>query len=217
MSVSRLLRRLPKILAVFAALVVTAAPSAEAGIIQITDFTGGNVGAHGGGWTWDQTNRDLLLGSNTSSDYLFQDLGVLNAKNIAGATSLSLTGSWFPAGVNGDFIVRLYNQGTPKASAFFSFGEFAGGHTISKTLNWEPNVSNTNVDQWQIIGNGNSSNAAGDIVLTNLTVSTGAVPEIDPASAGATLAMLVGALGLLERRCRRLRIGRERAASAAAA
>jgi hypothetical protein len=62
-----------------------------------------------------------------------------------------------------------------------------------------------------IIGNGNSDSAAGSFTPTNLSVSTNAVPEIDPASAGATLAMLVGAIGLFERRYRRLRIGCERA------
>ena len=207
MSLSRLLRRLPQILAVVAALALTIAPRAEAGIIQVTDFTAaqGTVGTYGGNWTWDQTNRDLgLLFSNTSSDYLFQSLSVLNRKDIAGATSLNLTGDWSPVSGNGDFIVRLAYEGATKASAFFSFGEFTGGQTITKTLNWEPNVSGTVVDQVYIIGNGNADSVAGNILLTNLTVSTGAVPEIDPASAGATLAMLFGAFGLLERRGRRV-------------
>ena len=220
MSIPRLIRRLPQILAVVAALVVMSAPRAEAGIVQVTDFTAakGTISVNGGGWQWDQTNRDLgLLFSNTSDDYLFQQLSLFNRKDIAGATSLNLTGDWVSVLGNGDFIVRLAYEGTTKASAFFSFGEFTGGQTITKTLSWEPTVAGTDVDQVYIIGNGNSASAAGNILLTNLTVSTGAVPEIDPASAGAALAMLVGSLGLIERRSRRLWIARRDSTPATAA
>jgi hypothetical protein len=210
MSLPRLIRSLPQILAVVAAIFFTGAPQAEAGIIQVTDFTAakGTISVNGGGWQWDQTNRDLGLLSNTSNDYLFQQLSLFNRKDIAGATSLNLTGDWVSVSGNGDFIVRLAYEGTTKASAFFSFGEFTGGQTITKTLSWEPTVAGTDVDQVYIIGNGNSASAAGNILLTNLTVSTGAVPEIDPASANATLAMLFGSLGLIERRSRRLWIAR---------
>jgi hypothetical protein len=96
MSLPRLIRSLPQILAVVAAIFFTGAPQAEAGIIQVTDFTAakGTISVNGGGWQWDQTNRDLGLLSNTSNDYLFQQLSLFNRKDIAGATSLNLTGDW---------------------------------------------------------------------------------------------------------------------------
>ncbi len=206
MSLPRLIRSLPQILAVVAAIFFTGAPQAEAGIIQITDFTAarGTISTHG--WTWDQTNREITAPTNTSGDYVLQALyqpGV----NIAGATSISLTGIWSPVLGNGDFLVRLDNNGSSRASAVFSFNEFTGG-AVTKTLTWVSTPANTTIDQVYIIGNGNSTSAAGFFAVTNLSVSTSAVPEIDPASANAALAMLVGSLGLIERRSRRLWIAR---------
>jgi len=55
------------------------------------------------------------------------------------------------------------------------------------------------MDQWQLVGNGFSSGAYSDFYVRNM-VATNAVPEIDPAGIGSILAVVVGALGLLERR-----------------
>lgn len=215
MSLSRLLRRTPRILAVVAALVLTIAPRAEAGIIQVTDFTAAKGTITSFGWVWDQTDREITVTTNTSSDYLLQELYQPNAVNIGGATSISLTGTWTPAIGSGDFLVRLDNNGGSRASAVFSFNEFTGG-AVTKSLNWVSNPANTTIDQVYIIGNGNSASAAGFFAVTNLTVSTGAVPEIDPASAGAAVATLFGALGLFERRGRRMQIARDHATPATA-
>lgn len=184
-------------------------PRADAGIIQITDFTttNGTISALGSQWQWDQANRELLVAPNTPSDYLFQQLDLFSKQDIVGAKSIRLAATWTPFGSSpdGEFIVRLYYEGDTKADALFRFGDFAGGKTVTKALNWttNPNVS-TVIDQWQIIGNGNSTAVSGVLAPTNMSVSTEAVPEIDPASMSGALAMVWGALGLLERR--RLRV-----------
>jgi hypothetical protein len=76
MSLSRPVRRLPKILAVVVALVVTATPSAEAGLIQITDFSDANglISDRPPGYDWTEGYRSIDVISNTSSDYVLQAL-----------------------------------------------------------------------------------------------------------------------------------------------
>jgi hypothetical protein len=150
-----------------AAIAVAAGPRAEAGIVQITDFTlsGGtsSIGAFGF-WQWDQTNRELLVGRNTANDYLFGTIFPGSAPNIQGVTTVSLTAAWTPLDPpntpDGQFILALYNQGDLKASAVYNYGNFASGQTVVKSLTWttDPSLS-TVVDQWQIIGNGNSDQA----------------------------------------------------------
>lgn len=177
---------------------------ASAGIV-ITDFTAGNILPFGGTWLWDSANRDLgVYSSNTTSDYLFQTYGVLDHKNIAGATHLQLTGQWTPAGggnpPDGHFFIDLINNGTLLARANYTYGQFVSGMvTVAAPLAWEPSVPTTTMDQWQLIGNGNSSAAFGDFNLTNM-VATSAVPEIDPSGMGSVLALVGVVLGLLERR-----------------
>jgi hypothetical protein len=208
-----------------AAIAVAAGPRAEAGIVQISDFTltGGtsSITAFGGLWLWDQANRELGVGSNAASDYLFGTIFPGSAPNIQGVTTVSLTAAWTPLDPpntpDGQFILALYNQGDLKASAVYNYGNFASGQTVVKSLTWttDPSLS-TVVDQWQIIGNGNSDQTLGDLVLTNMSVSTSAaVPEIDPGSASAALAVLFGSLGLVERNRRRLPIARRGATAAA--
>jgi len=227
-SLVLVLRQLPRILAVVAAIVVMAGARSDAGIVQITNFnltgtSGGNnttITAFGGDWQWDQASRDLsVVTRNTSSDYLFGVMNSGSAPNITGAKSMSLTATWTPnaSSPDGEFTVELLNNGSLKASALYHFGDFSGGHTVAKNLTWttNPNVS-TVVDQWQIIGNGNSTAANGELVLTTMSVSTDAVPEIDPGSATAALAMVGSALGLLERNRRRLSLARSGAAATAA-
>ena len=223
-SLSRSLGHLSRVLAVMAAIAVAAGPRAEAGIVQITDFTlsGGtsSITAFGGLWLWNQAYRELDVGSNTSSDYLFGTIFPGSAPNIQGVTTVSLTAAWTPLDPpntpDGEFILALLNQGAARASAVYNYGDFAGGQTVIKSLTWATNPANTIVDQWQIIGNGNSDQAFGDLVLTNMSVSTSAaVPEIDPGSASAALAVLFGSLGLVERNRRRLPIARRGATAAA--
>ncbi len=224
-SLSRSLGHLSRVLAVMAAIAVAAGPRAEAGIVQITDFTlsGGtsSITAFGGLWQWDQANRELGVGSNAASDYLFGTIFPGSAPNIQGVTTVSLTAAWTPLDPpntpDGEFILALYNQGALKASAVYNYGDFASGQTVIKSLTWTTNPSvSTVVDQWQIIGNGNSDETLGDLVLTNMSVSTSAaVPEIDPGSASAALAVLFGSLGLVERNRRRLPIARRGATAAA--
>jgi hypothetical protein len=222
MSLPRLIRSLPQIVAVVAALVVTAAPRAEAGIVQITDFSGsnGSIGPHGGDWTWNQGTQVLDVGPNDPDDYLFQQISAITYPDIAGAQTMILSGNWTPLDntiPDGNFIVRLLNTGQLKVSASFSYSEFAGGQTVFKALTWDPSAVNTTVDQWELKGAGNSDQVFGSFNLTNLSVSTSAVPEIDPASANAALAMLFGSLGLIERRSRRLWIARRDSTPATAA
>ncbi len=221
-SLSRSLGHLSRVLAVMAAIAVAAGPRAEAGIVQISDFTltGGtsSITAFGGLWLWDQANRELGVGSNAASDYLFGTIFPGSAPNIQGVTTVSLTAAWtpLPSTPDGEFILALLNQGAARASAVYNYGDFAGGQTVIKSLTWATNPANTIVDQWQIIGNGNSDQAFGDLVLTNMSVSTSAaVPEIDPGSASAALAVLFGSLGLVERNRRRLPIARRGATAAA--
>ena len=223
-SLSRSLGHLSRVLAVMAAIAVAAGPRAEAGIVQITDFTlsGGtsSITAIGGLWQWNQANRELGVDSNAASDYLFGTIFPGSAPNIQGVTTVSLTAAWTPLDPpntpDGQFILALYNQGDLKASAVYNYGNFASGQTVVKSLTWATNPANTIVDQWQIIGNGNSDQAFGDLVLTNMSVSTSAaVPEIDPGSASAALAVLFGSLGLVERNRRRLPIARRGATAAA--
>ena len=222
-SLSRSLGHLSRVLAVMAAIAVAAGPRAEAGIVQITDFTlsGGtsSITAFGGLWQWDQANRELGVGSNAASDYLFGTIFPGSAPNIQGVTTVSLTAAWtpLPTTPDGEFILALLNNGAARASAVYNYGDFAGGQTVIKSLTWTTNSSvSTLVDQWQIIGNGNSDQAFGDLVLTNMSVSTSAaVPEIDPGSASAALAVLFGSLGLVERNRRRLPIARRGATAAA--
>ena len=224
-SRSRSLGHLSRVLAVMAAIAVAAGPRAEAGIVQITDFTlsGGtsSITAIGGLWQWNQANRELGVDSNAASDYLFGTIFPGSAPNIQGVTTVSLTAAWTPLDPpntpDGQFILALYNQGDLKASAVYNYGNFASGQTVVKSLTWttDPSLS-TVVDQWQIIGNGNSDQTLGDLVLTNMSVSTSAaVPEIDPGSASAALAVLFGSLGLVERNRRRLPIARRGATAAA--
>ena len=224
-SRSRSLGHLSRVLAVMAAIAVAAGPRAEAGIVQISDFTltGGtsSITAFGGLWLWDQANRELGVGSNAASDYLFGTIFPGSAPNIQGVTTVSLTAAWTPLDPpntpDGQFILALFNNGAPRASAVYNYGDFASsGQTVIKSLTWATNPANTIVDQWQIIGNGNSDQAFGDLVLTNMSVSTSAaVPEIDPGSASAALAVLFGSLGLVERNRRRLPIARRGATAAA--
>ena len=132
---------------------------------------------------------------------------------------MRLTAAWTPgsSSPNGEFTVQLLNQGALKASALYRFGDFSGGQIVIKSLTWTTNPSvSTVIDQWQIVGNGNSSSVNGALVLTNMSVSTSAaVPEIDPGSASAALAVLFGSLGLVERNRRRLPIARRGATAAA--
>lgn len=222
-SRSRSLGHLSRVLAVMAAIAVAAGPRAEAGIVQISDFTltGGTSSITASGdWVWDQSTRELLLPTqNTSSDYLFGQITNGQGRDIVGAQSMRLTAAWTPgsSSPNGEFTVELLNQSALKASAVYRFGDFAGGQTVIKSLTWTTNPSVTTlVDQWQIVGNGNSSSARGALVLTNMSVSTSAaVPEIDPGSASAALAVLFGSLGLLERNRRRLPIAHREATAAA--
>ena len=156
-----------------------ASVTASATTVPITDFTAGNITPFGGVWLWDSQNRDLgVYSSNTTNDYLYQTYGVLDHKNIAGATALQLTGQWTPAGggnpVDGHFFIDLINNGTLLARANYTYGQFVTGTvTVSAPLIWEPSVPTTFMDQWQLVGNGNSSAAFGDLTLTNLV----AVPE----------------------------------------
>ena len=223
-SLSRSLGHLSRVLAVMAAIAVAAGPRVEAGIVQISDFN--NPGspptsifiATGSAWLWDQQDRELGVALNTSADYMEGNIVSGNSPDIVGAQFMRLTGAWTPepSVPNGEFIVALYFEGNLKASALYRFGDFAGGQTVIKSLTWATNPANTIVDQWQIIGNGNSDQAFGDLVLTNMSVSTSAaVPEIDPGSASAALAVLFGSLGLVERNRRRLPIARRGATAAA--
>ena len=222
-SLSRSLGHLSRVLAVMAAIAVAAGPRAEAGIVQISDFTltGGTSSITAfGDWNWDQLDRERTVPTqNTSSDYLFGQITNGQGRDIVGAQSMRLTAAWTPvsSSPNGEFTVQLLNQGALKASALYRFGDFAGGQTVIQSLTWTTNPSVTTVvDQWQIVGNGNSSSANGALVLTNMSVSTSAaVPEIDPGSASAALAVLFGSLGLVERNRRRLPIARRGATAAA--
>lgn len=178
---------------------------ASAGTVVITDFTAGNIAPFGGTWQWDSANRDLAVYlSNTTNDYLFQTYGSGDHKDIAGATYLQLTGQWSPAGggnpADGRFFIDLINNGNLLARANYTYGQFASGMvTVSAPLAWQSPVPTTIMDQWQLIGNGFSSSAFGDFSLRNM-VTTSAVPEIDPAGMGSILALVGGAMGLIERR-----------------
>ncbi len=167
-----------KTLALAVALALTSV-MASATNVTITDFTAGNIAPFGSAWQWDSPSRDLgVYGSNTNADYLYQTYGMLDHKNIAGATYLQLTAQWTPAGggnpSDGHFFIDLINNGTLLARANYTYGQFVSGMVaVSAPLIWEPSVPTTSMDQWQLVGNGNSSAAFGDFTLTNMV----AVPE----------------------------------------
>lgn len=214
-SLSSALRQVSVVLAVVAALVLTAVPRADAGIVQITDFGGIACFSPQQNWLWTAATAPTpggqldVLFPTESSDYLFEQLYRNPTLNIAGMTTLSLTGHWFPylGSPNGDFYVRLSFEGTTRGGALFSFNDFASGGTVTKPLTLESKPFGQ-TDAWyridQVYIDGIASSAVGSLTLTNLSASSNAVPEIDPASMSGALAMLGGALGLLERR--RLRV-----------
>lgn len=167
-----------KTLALAVALAITSV-MASASTVTITDFTAGNIAPFGSTWQWDSQSRNLgVYSSNTNADYLYQTYGVLDHKDIAGTTYLQLTAQWTPAGggnpPDGQFFIDLINNGTLLARANYTYGQFVSGMVaVSAPLVWEPSVPTTFMDQWQLIGNGNSSAAFGDLTLTNMV----AVPE----------------------------------------
>jgi hypothetical protein len=180
-----------------------ASVTASATTVSITDFTAGTIAPFGSAWQWDSPSRDLgVYGSNTNSDYLYQTYGALDRKNIAGTTALELTAQWTPAGggnpPDGHFFIDLINNGTLLARANYTYGQFVSGTvTVSAPLAWEPSVPTTFMDQWQLVGNGNSQAAFGDFTLTNMV----AVPE--PATYAAALGGLAcGGFSMWRRRKR---------------
>ena len=183
-------------LAVVATLAVLTAGRSHAGTVFISDFTSGAIAAQGGDWVWTSAQRTLTVaGSNTSSDYL-QHLGLFPAIDITGGTSLRLIGSWVPTGDSGSFLIDLLGNGNLVTRATFTYDQFANGpNTIEASLT---PLQSSLVDQWQLVGNGNSNTAFGDLQLTGMSVVT--VPE------PSTYAMAVAGLacgGYLVRRGRK--------------
>ena len=160
-------------LAVVATLAVLTAGRSHAGTVFISDFTSGAIAAQGGDWVWTSAQRTLTVaGSNTSSDYL-QHLGLFPAIDITGGTSLRLIGSWVPTGDSGSFLIDLLGNGNLVTRATFTYDQFANGpNTIEASLT---PLQSSLVDQWQLVGNGNSNTAFGDLQLTGRSVVT--VPE----------------------------------------
>ena len=160
-------------LAVVATLAVLTAGRSHAGTVFISDFTSGAIAAQGGDWVWTSAQRTLTVaGSNTSSDYL-QHLGLFPAIDITGGTSLRLIGSWVPTGDSGSFLIDLLGNGNLVTRATFTYDQFANGpNTIEASLT---PLQSSLVDQWQLVGNGNSNTAFGDLQLTGMSVVT--VPE----------------------------------------
>ena len=166
-----------KTLALAVALALTPV-MASATTVSITDFNNPAIGTHGDVWTWNSgtASPPRTLGvnlSNTGNDYLIEVLGY-PYKDIAGTTALELTGQWFPSGDDGHFLVDLFAGGTRLARATYTYGQFAGGvTTVSAPLVWQPSVPTTVMDIWELVGDGNSGTAFGDLALTSMV----AVPE----------------------------------------
>jgi len=173
--------------------------TAPAGAVTVTDF-GGNTNASGGIWQWDSGTKTLeIAGSNTNSDYLFQTSGTALA-DITGAQSVSITGNLLlPDTGAGDFILRLSTNGSPVATASFSFSQFSGGPTtVTSPLTFTGSGDPGYIDQWYILGNGNPSTYLGEINFTNMVVS---VPE--PSTYAMALAGLAfGGYSMFRRRKR---------------
>ena len=182
-------------LAVVATLAVLTAGRSHAGTVFISDFTSGAIAAQGGDWVWTSAQRTLTVaGSNTSSDYL-QHLGLFPAIDITGGTSLRLIGSWVPTGDSDSFLIDLLGNGNLVTRATFTYDQFANGpNTIEASLT---PLQSSLVDQWQLVGNGNSNTAFGDLQLTGMSVVT--VPE--PSTYAMALAGLAcGGYSLFRRR-----------------
>ncbi len=180
-------------LAVVTALAVGTAGRSHAGTVLISDFTSGAITPFGGSWTWNSGQRTLTVGgSNTSNDYL-QLLSIIPAIDITGGTALRLTGSWAPLGDSGSFLLDLLNNGNLVTRATFTFDQFASGpKTIEAALT---TLQGSSINQWQLVGDGNSATAFGDFQLTEMTVVT--VPE--PATDLLVLAVLAGGGSLVGR------------------
>lgn len=160
-------------LAVVTALAVGTAGRSHGGTVLISDFTSGAITAQGNAWVWTSGQRTLTVGgSNTSNDYL-ELLRIIPAIDITGGTALRLTGSWFPNGDSGSFLVDLLYEGTLVTRATLTFDQFASGpKSLEAALSPLPGSL---IDQWQLVGNGSSAAAFGDLELTGMSVVT--VPE----------------------------------------
>jgi hypothetical protein len=174
--------------------------TAPARAVTVTDFSNTyGTTVVGGDWGWDSPSKTLTtLFSNSTSDYLFQELYFPYA-DITGGQSVSLTGDLVTPGIGaGDFILNLENNGALIATGSFSFSQFASGTT---TVTSPLTFSSTNriIDQWYILGNGNPSTYMAEITFTNMVVS---VPE--PSTCAMALAGLAcGGYAMWRRRLHR--------------
>lgn len=140
---------------------------------MITDFTSGAISAGGGIGQWGFASRTLGVAlSNRPSDCL-QHFG-FPAIDMAGGTAIRLTESWFPDGDSGCFLLDLLNNGTLATRATFTYDQFASGPpTIEAAVT---SLQGSLVDQWQLVGNGSSASAFGDLQLTAMSVVTAPEP-----------------------------------------
>jgi hypothetical protein len=92
-------------------------------------------------------------------------------------------GAWF----------RLFSQSNPGPFSFVSWQNGTFG-----TFNYTAEINESQNILWNAPGFSPVTN--GNWVLGTATPSAAAVPEIDPNSLGSVLALVVGSLGLLERR-----------------
>jgi len=179
------------------------------GSLTFTDGTlelGADVSVNGGSGRFvNQATIDLLANqtvtgnfeqtsAGTTLSYLsgltpgsWGHLGITGTADFAG--SLALDDSQLSGGINGGQTFEL-----------FSFASYTGG--FSSLLMNGSALSSLGTGVW----------AYGGLTLTeiwtgttmSLSVTGTAVPEIDPASFGSALALVLGALGVLERKARRL-------------
>ena len=97
--------------------------------------------------------------------------------------------------------MRISWLGNLITSSDFTYDQSLGDTTVLKSLVWNPFVTKPHVNQWQLKGVGAPIDTFGGFELTNMLVVAGSgVPEIDPAGMGSVLALVTGALGLVERR-----------------
>jgi hypothetical protein len=115
-------------------------------------------------------------------------LGITGTADFAG--SLALDDSQLSGGINGG-----------QAFELFSFASYTGG--FSSLLMNGTALSSLGTGVWAYGGLTLTEIWTGTTMSLSVT-GTAAVPEIDPASLGSALALVLGSLGMLERKARRL-------------
>ena len=187
-------------LAVFA-LAGTAAPSFAEMTYNVTNYAAGQ-----NDWSLTGTITTSGIGNFSSSSditawnitatkdstsWLFANNAGVSPEVVLFAGTIEATSSELLLNENAWF--RLFSQSNPGPFSFVSWQNGTFGN-----FNYTAEINETENILWNASGFSPVNN--GSWVLGTATPSAAAVPEIDPNSLGSVLALVLGSLGLLERR-----------------